>query len=812
VAVLIGAAAGLAAPGTPIGAVVFLGLLGVALASPSTVAPPGASRWGLLVAVGALGLLAGVLAGDRPAVPDPMRPVAAVARVTGHWRQYADSWSAPVRILRLRQGNGVEIRGRDASLRLPGVEPPPPLGTRLRVRGFLRRAPALGNVPALPPGPWHLTTKSRRLVSVGQAAGWLGASATALRRRVERGIERAGTSGAVEAGGAGPSQWSGNPEEDREPAERRLALALVRALVLGDASRVPLQVRQGLRRLGLAHVLAVSGLHVGLAAGVLLALGAGLPRGPRLALGLAGVGLYLLLVGPRPSLLRASVMACLAVAALLAERPPEATNALAVAAGALCLMSPRVLLDAGFRLTVGATAGIVLFGPRLAARWTGGAGGNAATRGRIERLRDGVLRTLAVSVGAQIGVLPWALPLFCVVTPWAPLANLVAVPWTGLALAVCLAWSALAAVWPALAGSLAGAVDRVAAPFAWPAAIAPRPWIDLPVSLGTLGAASLAAGLLLVLGGAGTGVRRRWPRQVGLVLVVALVVVAGGASWADGGDDGVSAVVIDVGQGDAILLRDGAHAVLVDGGGWRFGDLGGRVLLPVLARLGVRRLEGVIATHPDRDHCGGLVDIAGYLAVARAFSGPGIGASRCGRDLAALPAVARRVVSAGDRLHVGRWSLRVLSPPRLGEGPGGGSDGGPGAADGGDNDNSLVIAAEAFGRRLLLTGDIEAPAERALVRSAVYSAEGALRCDVLKVAHHGSRTSTGKRFLDAAAPRIALISAGEHNPYGHPAVEVLDRLRARGVRVYRTDRDGMVVVVFHPDGRLSVRLPAAPKP
>jgi competence protein ComEC len=177
-----------------------------------------------------------------------------------------------------------------------------------------------------------------------------------------------------------------------------------------------------------------------------------------------------------------------------------------------------------------------------------------------------------------------------------------------------------------------------------------------------------------------------------------------------------------------------------------------------------------------------------------------VGESPCGRELDALPGVARRVVAAGDRLRVGRWRLRILHPAA-------GRDGAGRRATGGSNDASLVIIAEVFGRRLLLTGDVEAAGERRLLREA----PEALRADLLKVAHHGSRTSTSRRFLDAVSPRVALVSAGARNPYGHPAEEVLARFEERRIPIFRTDRHGMIAIRIRPDGTLFIRLPADPK-
>lgn len=768
----LGLQAGWASP--PWGLLVALALLGLALGGR-----------GVLVTFGAAGLLVGASSGPGERAggggwrPHPDRPVAAVVRVTDHWRRYDDSWSTRVEVERIRQGTAGGLRihteGLDATLRVSGPEPPPPLGSRLRVRGFLRRAPPLGNVPRLPPGPWRLTVKSRRLVDRLEEPGPVARLGSGLRRPVEATLT------------------------SLEGPDGGLALPMVRALILGDASRVPKPVRQGLRRLGLAHVLAVSGLHVGLVAGLALVLGSGLPRRLRLLAAVAAVGTYVLLVGPRPSLLRASVMAGLSAAALLSERPPQAANALAVAAAGIALSEPALVVDLGFRLTVGATAGIVLLGPDLARRWSGEAtGASSDAPGKSGKAgstgwRTALLRSLAASAGAQLGVLPWALPAFCLFTPWASVANLVAVPWTAVSLVGCLVWTGVSVLAPEAGSRAVPMLEVLVTPFGWPAALPPRPWIAVPVSPGFVEAAAAAAVLWFVL----RRPRRRW--STGLLVVATVSLMAAGSERAP---DAVVATVLDVGQGDAILLQDRGAAVLVDGGGWPHGDLGGRVLLPTLVRRGVRRLDAVVVSHPDRDHCGGLIDVAGYLAVERAISGPGIQESSCGRSLDALPGVERRVVAAGGTLRVGRWRLRVLHPRMIAP-----HETADSAVRDGSNDASLVLAAEAFGRSLLLTGDVEAGGERRLLRRHGAS----LGADVLKVAHHGSRTSTSRRFLETVAPRVALISVGARNPYGHPAPEVISRLERKRVRIVRTDRDGMIEVRIRTDGRLFVRRPGAPK-
>ncbi|HBL27253.1 MAG TPA: hypothetical protein DD490_10500 [Acidobacteria bacterium] len=256
---------------------------------------------------------------------------------------------------------------------------------------------------------------------------------------------------------------------------------------------------------------------------------------------------------------------------------------------------------------------------------------------------------------------------------------------------------------------------------------------------------------------------------------------------------GIELAMLDVGQGDSILLRDGARAVLVDGGGWEHGDLGGRVLLPALLAEGVRSLDAVVMTHPDQDHCGGLVDIAAYLPVREVWMGAGWEPKGCAGTLQTLPGARTRLLAQGDEARVGRWSLRVLHP----------------AADErrGTNERSLVIRAEAFGRSALLTGDIESWAEFRLL----HCCEADVYTDLLKVAHHGSKTSSSVSFLNAAQPRLALISAGVRNLYHHPSETVLQRFAERGVPLLRTDRSGMVLVRVGEDGSWRIETPGAPR-
>jgi competence protein ComEC len=384
-------------------------------------------------------------------------------------------------------------------------------------------------------------------------------------------------------------------------------------------------------------------------------------------------------------------------------------------------------------------------------------------------------------VGAQLLTIPWTLPRFHLLSPLAPLFNLIAVPWTGIALGGSLLWTLTALISPGAAAHLLPVLDLLAAPFSWPARTGPAAWFPVPLDVSWL--ASWLLALLL-------GLALFAPRRLALVGAGGLIVLV---SCSLPRTRGVELAMLDVGQGDAILLRDGSRAVLVDGGGWKTGDLGGRVLLPALLSEGVRRLDAVVMTHPDHDHCGGLVDIAAYLSIGEVWMGPGWKDQGCAGRLASLPGIPVRRLWAGKEAAVGRWRLRVLHPDP--------------DEDRGTNERSLVIRAEALGRSVLLTGDVESWAEMRLLSCC----EKEVRVDFLKVAHHGSYTSSTGSFLEAARPRLALISAGVDNLYHHPAPVILDRLAERSIPVLRTDRDGLILLRLEEDGRTEIELPGAPR-
>lgn len=694
--------------------------------------------WGLALACLAWGLLLGWVYDPRVGAGTPPfdleRPVEMLVRATGHPVIEDAGSRLRVRAMRLRQGRRVFTVPIDVWLDLPNNLEPPPIGSILRLQGFLRRSRGYANPGPRRPATWNMRLKSRHFLTVEEPPAGIDRLAAVLHWRLIEGLAEVSPSGR--------------------------GTELITALVLGDRSRLPRRWQQALRRAGLEHLLAVSGLHVGMLGWLLYLAGMALPRRLRLLLVLVGVAIYFLLIGPRPSVLRASLMAVLGLGALLSERPPQVLNALACAVLWIVHWDPLICASLGFQLSVAATAGIVVLTPKIERRFVA--------------LPGWLRRPLAASCAAQGATLPWTLLLTAGIHPLAPLLTLVAVPWLGVFLFSAFLFVVVVLVRPEGATLFLPWIDALAGPLDALSLLPASSLFFVPCATGW-GCLMI---LLLVIAMVGL----RWGSVLWVVLVAIYVV----PSWSRGAaaESGHAEIVLlDVGQGDALLLREGSKAILVDGGGWRHGDFGGKVLLPALAAQGIERLQAVVSTHPDLDHCSGLADLAHYLPVEEIWMGPGWRAS-CTSRLLSQTGARWRVLFGGQTVKMGRWHFQVLHP---------------GAGERrGRNDRSLVLLASYGEVRMLLTGDIEAATESRLVR-----AQGReLRADLLKVAHHGSRTSTSEAFLRAVQPRLALISAGLNHPYGHPSGVVLERLQTARVRVLRSDLSGMVRIRAYPNGRL----------
>jgi competence protein ComEC len=521
--------------------------------------------------------------------------------------------------------------------------------------------------------------------------------------------------------------------------------ALLAGLLLGDRTDLPRDIDEAFRRAGVYHVLAVSGFNVALLAAAVWALGR-LLRVPRRAAAAAAIVVvigFALVVGPTPSILRAVVMAVLVLTALLLERDASVTNSLALAALAILAVRPGDLFDPGFQLSFAATLGIV-----------------------VAPLPRGVfLGALGVSAAAQLAVLPVTLAHFNQISMIGVIANLGVVPLAGAATIVGLAAVGLS--------FLSEAVGAVAFDVAWPLLLAMRAVVALAAGMpgavvhlpapGWIAVTCYIGGLVLLLVGhrAPGSDCRRLPLHALAFTLLALAV--GVATWplVRPPDGRLRLTMLDVGQGDAIVVEmpDG-HAILVDAGpgGPRRLDAGERVVAPFLWNRGILRLAGLVVTHDDVDHGGGAPALRRLFWIDEQWS------------------------SANVPVEPRRFGLALVTPlPPSGT---------PRARR---NDAGLVLRIELGLASFLLASDIGGARERELVASGA-----PLGSTVLKVAHHGSRSSTTAEFLRAVRPTIAAISVGARNSYGHPDPGVLVKLAEAGAAIYRTDRDG--ALIFETDG------------
>jgi competence protein ComEC len=552
---------------------------------------------------------------------------------------------------------------------------------------------------------------------------------------------------------------------------------LAGSLLLAQRDGLDPAVRERFARAGLSHLLAISGLHVGLVCGMLLLLGSVFRLGRRWAAVVAAAGTlgYVLLLGAPHSALRAALQLILVLTASMLQRPTRPEAMIAAAALVLLARDPAALLSPGFQLSFAGVAGLLALRPPL----LGLLGGDASGR-RLARARRWLADALATSIAATLATAPIVAWHFGQVAPVGIVANLVAIPLLSLAL-------------PALALSLlvGTAVPAAGAFLAGPAVLG----LELLDRVASLAAAAPGAAvpmhgstalLLTVALGAGYTVSRRmgrvrppirvaaWGAVTVLVLVTAPLRPPG--SW-------VEIHVIDVGQGDAIAVRSPANRwVLVDAGvAGRTFDAGERRVIPYLSRRGVKRLEGLVLTHPHADHTGGAAAVIRGLR-PRWVGDPGSPAPSA--HYLALLRVARdrRMhwvgLRRGATFVLDGVAVEFLHPERIGimeEDP---------------NDLSIVMRVRYGEFTALLTGDATALVEERLLQGD----PDALHAQVLKLGHHGSVTSTTPPFLAATRPRLALVSAGRGNRYGHPHRAVIERVEAAGAQVLRTDRHGAIVV------------------
>ena len=601
--------------------------------------------------------------------------------------------------------------------------------------------------------------------------------------------------------------------------------ALLRGMLLGDVGRLDEATRTDFQIDGVYHLLVVAGLHIGILAALLI-WGFRRLRLPRLGadlLSLALLAAYAWIIAGRTPTLRALFMLAVYCGARWFYRERQALNAVGVAGLALLAWRPLDLFAAGFQMSLGAAtllAGVALpllgrssqplrratrqldnlavdeaFPPGLA-QWRLDLRALATRLGWIWRplgwraLPAGLRGLLnlydiaAISLVLQIGFAGFNVVYFHRANPWSVVANALLVPAAGLLIPA--GWLGVAAsagggAAAHLAGLAVGGLGRGMLATADALARWPGAGLRVPSPPGWfLFVFGVGAAAWLVAWHAPAPRRSRACLATSLA-TVALAVVLYIAPFPARLPPGLTATVLDVGQGDSILVTfPDRRTMLVDGGPhsphWDSGD---EVVAPFLWSLGLRHLDAVLLTHAHNDHLGGLDTVVADFRPSEVWVTRTLPQEKPVRDfLRAVGAVGARLrhLDAGDTLLAGASRLQVLLPPPSYQ-----------AGELASNDDSMVVRVSWGKDAMLLEGDAEAAGERWMVDHQLPLASA-----LLKVGHHGSRTSSTREFLAAVHPRVGVISVGAGNLYGHPAPMVVARLRQDGVRVFRTDRDGAV--------------------
>jgi competence protein ComEC len=723
---------------------VVLGAL--SLAGGAVAVPP---RWRMPAVAAAL-LLAGWWWGsarldalDRsPLLPHVGTADRALIAVTGPARRSRFDLRVPAQMRRF----GDDVIREPVLLRLPSGRSPPQ-GALLELIGEIRRP--RGPSDGFDERAWlrrhgvHVVVHASRWRIVGHRGGLAGV-ADGLRARLARSMAP-GLEG-----------------------ERR---AVIAGIVLGEDEGLSEELRARFRASGLYHLLAVSGQNVALIVGgvLMLAYCIGLSRIVGEVAALGAIAGYVLAVGWQPSVVRAGVAGALASLAWLAARPRDRWYFLLLGAAVLLAWNPYSLLDAGFQLSFAAVAAIFLAVPRLEQSFAG------------YPVPRSLAEVVSVSAACGLATAPILLTQFGSVPLYSIPANALAAPVVAPLLGIALVTALVAPAVPPLAVGLAWINGWLAVYLAGCARLVgglPHAAVSARAAL-AVGAVVLAFAVLV------SRLRPpRAPRVAALVLLAALV--AGGWRLRSGSPGlppptGLRITFLDVGQGDGALLQVPGGAVLVDEGPPEANVAG------QLRTLGVKSLSVVVLTHPQRDHVGGAAEVLRRFPVGLVLD-PAIQSEsaeeRSAREAARRQHVRLVVARAGRGFRIGRLRLRILWP----DGPG---------PPGDDPNNHAIVLLASYGRvDLLLTADAES------------DVTGSLRVppvEILKVAHHGSADPGLPSLLARIRPRIAVISVGADNDYGHPEPGTVAALESvPGLDLYRTDRDGRVVV--ESDGRrISVR-------
>lgn len=551
--------------------------------------------------------------------------------------------------------------------------------------------------------------------------------------------------------------------------------ALLSAILLGERANLSQDVKDLFIKTGTIHILAISGLHVALIALIVIAVLRFFRCGRKLTFSLAilFVLAYAVLSGMRPSVVRATIMAAVVLFGFVINRDPQIYNSLGLAGLIILIFNPHSLFDAGFQLSFVSVISIVYFAPKITSSFSAG-----------RSLRFYLLRPLAVSLAAWIGMAPLVAYYFNIVSAIAVLANLIIIPVLLLVVSAGICFLIFAFLWAPL-----GAV------------FAETSWVSL------VGLTKLNALFAKLPGGFWHAPKPQWLSFCGYYLLILLIfnyrklklstaklgiilsLAANFLVWRPllrSPSDILTVTFLDVGHGDAafVELPYSEGGILIDGGPGGEIDAGRMIILPFLWNKGIGKIDVLVLSHPDNDHIGGLVSVLNNLRVNYVFDNGLRKESVVYEDY--MTAVKEKVaehyvLKRGERIQgLPQIELLVLNPP---ETPFSGSQ-----AD--SNNNSLVLKLVYQDVSLIFCGDIQEQGIEQLLRY-----RPMLQSTVLKVPHHGSYAGRIEDYLfQAVSPKLAVISVKRSSQFGFPAPEVVEGLQEVGARIYTTADNGAVTI------------------
>lgn len=540
--------------------------------------------------------------------------------------------------------------------------------------------------------------------------------------------------------------------------------AFAKALLLGDTYDLDYETLTAFKVSGIRHIVAISGLHISIFYSMVSLL-TFKRRYLTAIVGIPVLFLFAAVAGFTPSVTRACIMVWLMMLATAFHREYDGGTALAFAALVMLLVNPYVITSAGFQLSVAAVAGIYLFSGSIR-EWMKGFLGKGKGKSISARLNRWFCGSLSVSLGAMSLTTPLCAWYFGTVSLVGVLTNLLTLWITSIIFYGIIAVCVLNPLSTALASGLARIISWCIRYVLLCAKILGK------IPLAAVYTKSIYITLWLILFYVLLGLfllrKKKHPLRLICAGVVSLC-LALLCSWIEPLMDECRVTVLDVGQGQCILLQSEGRTYLVDCGGTNSEDAADMAAETLLSQ-GISRLDGIILTHYDTDHCGGIPYLLTRVDTDALFL-PDVG-DEMGEEMAAL--VQSGIIRVWDDLSLtfGEGKIQIFGP----------------IYSGATNENSLCVLFETENCAILITGDRTSFGERMLLR------ENSLpQVDLLVAGHHGSKTSTSPELLAAVQPWVVAISVGENNGYGHPSPEVLQRLEEFGCAVYRTDQDGTIL-------------------